>query len=229
MKQINLIPWRENAREEQKKQFFNILAASLVVTLLLLICIHVILANSIRNQNKINSTYSREIDTLNQKLGDIEQLKSEQRAIRNRIGIIDKLQANRSQAAYIFIDMVKVMPTGVYLLAMKRVDDVVALGGRADSNAVVSNFMRNLDTLTWVKETSLHQIQAITKSGSYNNEFMLEIKLKPLQDPGEIIEEAEAAANATDKSGKKSNAKSNKKAGAQAAKKPANQAKPKTS
>lgn len=199
MKQINLIPWREQAREYRKREFFNILAAALLASLLLIAFIHFILRNAIRNQDNINDIYQQEITQLNQQLTIIEQLKKQQQAIVERISIIDKLQANRSQAVNIFTDMVKTLPQGVYLTGIKRVENVITITGKAESNARISTFMRNLEALSWLEQASLTQIQTNPTAGAYSNDFVLDLKLKPLQGLDDIVKKADKDKSATKK------------------------------
>ena len=185
MKQINLIPWREQAREQRKREFFNIMAAALIASLLVVGFFHFILSTAISSQNDINNLYQQEINHLNQQLSIIEQLKKEQKAIVDRIGIIDKLQATRSQIATIFSDMVKTVPQGVYLANMKRVADEITINGKAESNARISTFMRSLEALSWVEQVSLSQIQTTAATNGFSNDFILEVKLKALQGVGD--------------------------------------------
>lgn len=199
MKRINLIPWRAQAREQRKREFLNILAASMVATLLILSLVHFILANAINNQESINSIYQQEITHLNQQLTVIAQLKKQQQAIVERISIIDQLQANRSQVVNIFTDMVKALPQGIYLMSMKRVGDEITLTGKAESNARISMFMRNLEALSWLAHDSLTQIQTNPSGGAYSNDFVLELQLKPLQGIDNDTKKADATKSTQNK------------------------------
>lgn len=181
MKHINLIPWRAQAREYRKREFLNILAAAMFASILLLALFHFILTNALRNQESINNIYSQEINKLNQQLTVIGQLKKQQQAIVERISIIDKLQANRSQTVNIFSDMVKALPQGIYLTSIRRVEDIITITGKAESNTRVSMFMRNLEALSWLAQAALSQIQANPTATVYTNDFVLQITLKPLQ------------------------------------------------
>jgi len=198
MKQINLIPWREQAREQLKREFFNMLAAAMLFSLLLLAIVYFIISTAIKNQNNINYLYQHEISQLNQQLTIIDELKKQQKGVVDRIGIIDQLQATRSQVATIFSDMVKILPSGVYLTSIKLVEDNIAITGKAESNARISEFMRNLETLPWVDQVSLSQIQSKPGINGYHNDFLLALKLKVLQGTQDI-----ANAQAALKDGKK--------------------------
>lgn len=203
MKHINLIPWRAQAREQHKREFINILAASMVTAVLIIAIVHFILANAISNQNSINNIYQQEITRLNQQLTVITQLKKQQQAIVERINIIDKLQANRSQVVNIFTDMVKALPQGLYLTSMKRIGDAITLTGKAESNARISMFMRNLEALSWLDHASLTQIQTSPAGGAYSNDFVLELQLKPLQGIEDEMKKVDAKKPAQNKAAAK--------------------------
>ncbi len=189
MKQINLIAWREQRREQRKQEFFISWATALVITLLLIGISHFILANAISNQSRVNKIYEREINQLNKQLGDIDQVRTQQQIITERINVIDKLQANRSQTVYIFNDIVKTIPKGIYLTSIKRIDDTIQLIGKAESNAHISTFMRSLETLSWASQALLSQIQTNSAANVYSNDFSLALKLNPFKENNKIATE----------------------------------------
>jgi type IV pilus assembly protein PilN len=54
MARINLLPWREELRKEQQRQFLTILGLSAVLMGLILLAVHIQIAGMINNQNSRN-------------------------------------------------------------------------------------------------------------------------------------------------------------------------------
>ena len=74
--------------------------------------------------------------------------------------VIEELQAKRSQMVHLFDALVRTIPDGVVLTALKQEGDVLTLEGRTQSNARVSAYMRNLETSGWMTNPELSIIEA---------------------------------------------------------------------
>ena len=74
--------------------------------------------------------------------------------------MIEELQAKRSQMVHLFDALVRTIPDGVVLTALKQEGDVLTLEGRTQSNARVSAYMRNLETSGWMTNPELSIIEA---------------------------------------------------------------------
>ena len=165
MAKINLLPWREEERRQQTKQF----GVTAMVTGL--IAAGVVFAGSKFAQNKIdyqqsrNDYMQREIDKLKAELKEIEELESTKSNLLARMDIIQELQTKRPQVVHTFQELAERVPEGAYLLSMKQDNDKLSLEGRADSNARVSTLMRNLDASDWFKQPGLEVIQSAKNSG----------------------------------------------------------------
>ena len=61
MAQINLLPWREELRKEQQRQFLTILGLSAVLMGLILLAVHIQIAGMISNQQSRNDFLKKEI------------------------------------------------------------------------------------------------------------------------------------------------------------------------
>ena len=74
--------------------------------------------------------------------------------------MIEQLQANRSQMVHLFDSLVRTIPDGVMLGNIKQEGEVLTLEGRAQSNARVSSYMRNLETSGWMTKPELSIIES---------------------------------------------------------------------
>jgi type IV pilus assembly protein PilN len=76
---------------------------------------------------------------------EIKGLREQAEAMLSRKQVIESLQTNRTETVQIFNELAQQMPEGIYLKSLKQTGSKINLVGFAQSNARVSNLMRNLD------------------------------------------------------------------------------------
>jgi type IV pilus assembly protein PilN len=80
--------------------------------------------------------------------------------------------------------LLRQLPEGVYLKAIKQTGPKVNIAGYAQSNARVSTLMRNLGASPYLENPELVEIKAVPapdKSGNRVNEFNMNISIKRAQ------------------------------------------------
>jgi type IV pilus assembly protein PilN len=92
--------------------------------------------------------------------------------------VIQRLQESRPEIVHLFDELVKAIPDGVYLTKESQDGKTVVVEGRAQSNARVSAFMRNIDASSWLGDAHLLLIQQKDKTASGLSEFRLRFKQK---------------------------------------------------
>ena len=159
MTTINLLPWREELRQEQKKQFgvLTFLMAFLAAAIIGLI--HIQMAGKIDYQLSRNSYMTTEIAKLDEQIAEIRDLKKVRRSLVERMEVIQDLQRSRPSIVHLFTEIVSTVPNGVYLESLTQTGSNLVMNGEAESNARVSTYMRNLDRSDWLKEPNLTVIE----------------------------------------------------------------------
>lgn len=187
MARINLLPWREQLREERKQRFLVALGGVLVVSAGLVFLAGQYLNSAIEQQTARNEFVRKEIAVLDARIKEISELKTRREQLLERMKIIQDLQGNRPIIGRVFDQLVRTLPDGVYFNELKMTGKSIAIIGAAESNNRVSNLMRNLDSSDWLKEPNLTEVKAITAGAvDQANEFRLTV----LQTrPGEEAEE----------------------------------------
>jgi type IV pilus assembly protein PilN len=89
--------------------------------------------------------------------------------------VIQSLQGNRPTIVYVFDQLVRTLPDGVYYSKVTRKGDVYTINGIAESNNRISRLMRNFDQSQWFKEATLQNVTAL-EDGSQANSFTLNVK-----------------------------------------------------
>lgn len=164
MAHINLLPWREEQRHEQTRQFATIAALSLALTGAIIFLVHVTLANQIDHQKFRNKILQDEITTLDDSLKQIETLEDTKAQLLARMDVIQSLQQRRPQIVHLFDDFVRTVPEGLFLTNIKQQGENLTIEGVAESNGRVSAYMRNIDSSKWMATPSLKVIE--TKKGT---------------------------------------------------------------
>ena len=159
MTSINLLPWREWKRQEQKKQFglWSVLSLSLAAVIMLLI--HIQMGTKIDYQLSRNNYISSEISKLDKKIADIVELQKVRRSLLERMAVIQDLQRSRPSIVHLFTEIVSTVPNGVYLQSLSQTDGNLLMSGEAESNSRVSTYMRNLSGSDWLIDPNLTVIQ----------------------------------------------------------------------
>jgi type IV pilus assembly protein PilN len=176
MAQINLLPWREELRKEQQRQFLTILGLSAVLMGLIILAVHIQIAGMINNQQSRNEFLKKEITKVEKQIKEINDLAKEKKRLLARMEVIETLQRNRPEVVHLFDEIVKVMPEGTYLSKMKQSGKSLELQGMAQSNARVSALMRNIDSSPWLSKPQLQIIKKDKKGSGADDERSFVLK-----------------------------------------------------
>ena len=162
MARINLLPWREQLREERKQRFLVTLVGVLIVAGGVVFLADQYLNAAITNQNARNNFIRSEISALDARIKEISELKARRQQLVERMKIIQDLQGNRPIAARVFDQLVRTLPEGVYFTDVKMAGATISIEGAAESNNLVSSLMRNQDGSDWLNAPNLTEVKAVT-------------------------------------------------------------------
>ncbi len=179
MIRINLLPHREQKRAARQRELAFMAGAASVLALLIVFMVHTILNTQIENQGARNSFLETEIKKLDDQIAEIKVLKEQTQAMLARKQVVETLQSNRSSVVYLLDQLVRQLPDGVYLKAVKQNGDNISLQGYAQSNARVATLMRSLEGSPWLQTPNLIEVKAATINNLRASEFSLNVKLVP--------------------------------------------------
>ena len=158
---INLLPHREAARKRRRDVFNISLGTSALVGGLIAGGIFLWYQAQISSQQGKNQMLTSEIKKLEVQIKDIASLEAEIAGLRARQQAVEDLQADRNIPVHLLTELVKQLPDGVYISSMKQDNQLVTLGGVAQSNERVSELLRNLANNTpWFAKPELIEIVA---------------------------------------------------------------------
>ncbi|MDF2866685.1 MAG: Fimbrial assembly family protein [Gammaproteobacteria bacterium] len=178
MADINLLPWREQLREEHKRQFIWAMLISAACALLAVVLIHFTIGGMVNNQQSKNDFLQSQVAILDGQIKEIHNLRDEKQRLLARMTIIQELQSDRTFVVRLFDEITRLIPNGIYLESIKREGDLITLTGKAESNSQISQFMRNIAASAWLTRPMLSEIKTINDDQQYKSDFKLQVKQK---------------------------------------------------
>lgn len=174
---INLLPHREERRREQRKRFAIMAGLTLGLGAVVVAAGHTYFSNRIEYQVGRNQYIEGEIAVLDRQIEEIKKLREQTQALKDRKDVVESLQSNRSETVRLLDQLVRQLPDGVYLKAVKQTGSKVNITGYATSNARVSTLMRNFEASPYLESPALVEIKAVTVDKQLQNEFNLNVNL----------------------------------------------------
>ena len=187
---INLLPWREELRQEQKKQFTVLTLLMMTLAGFIVLLMYVQMSAKIDYQLSRNKFMQSEIAQLDEQISEIRDLKKVRRSLVERMEVIQDLQRSRPSIVHLFTEIVSTVPNGVYLQTLTQSGNNLLMNGEAESNARVSTYMRNLDSSEWLKNPNLTVIEIEDIKVNRISTFTLTVKqTSPGANEDEVEEE----------------------------------------
>jgi type IV pilus assembly protein PilN len=181
MPRINLLPWRDTQRRDRRVRFYGALIAALVAAGGVAGVSYLMFGSMIDAQEQRNARLRSEIKVLDKEIEEINDLESQKQRFISRMEVIDKLQRARPEVVHLFDELVKAMPDGTYLTAVKQTDAKLRLEGMAQSSTRVSTLMRNIAASQWLRNPELEVVETKKDSAAGSN-FVLDAEQVSVSD-----------------------------------------------
>ena len=181
MIRVNLLPHREEKRKRRQQQFGVLAAIAVILGLLVAGAIWVFLDQQVEQQRSNVAYMKAEIDKLDKQIEEIRKIREETASLLAKKQVVEGLQSNRSEPVQLLDQLLRQLPEGIYLKAIKQAGVKVNVIGYAQSNARVSTLMRNLGASPYLENPELVEIKAVLLDNNPNkrvNEFSMNISVK---------------------------------------------------
>ena len=178
MAQINLLPWRDDRRQEQKKEFLTVLALVFALGCGLVLLANVVVNGQIDNQKSRNQYLTENIKELDIMVAEIKDLQRKRNQLIDRMRVIQDLQGNRPIIVRVLDQLVRTVPDGVFYTSIGAKGGTISINGIAESNNRVSSLMRRLDASDWLENPNLTGVTAATAYGDQATSFKLSVKVQ---------------------------------------------------
>lgn len=176
MIRINLLPHREVKRAARQRQFNLLMGSVAGLGIAIVVLGYLTLESRQQTQAARNQYLQGEIASLDRDIADIKKLKEQTQSLLARKQAVETLQTNRSGEVHVLDQLVRQLPEGIYLKAIKQTGTTINLQGYAQSSARVSTLIRNLEASPWLESPVLIEIKAATVQNLRANEFNLNVQ-----------------------------------------------------
>ncbi|MBB1270945.1 PilN domain-containing protein [Shewanella sp. SR44-3] len=178
MANINLLPWREEAREKQKRDYIGVLALVFLVSSLVAYLSLSFIEVMTENQQARNSYLKSEISLLDAQIAEISKITERKKDIERRTEIILNLQQSRNLPTHVLDELVRIVPPGIYLSSIEKKGSVLWIEGRSESNNNVANMMRKVKTSEYLDDPSMQSIVAQNEDLRLLQRFKLRLAIR---------------------------------------------------
>jgi type IV pilus assembly protein PilN len=179
MAHINLLPWRESQRVEEKRNYLTMLAGIAIVAFGLMFGVGTIVDTMVTNQGQRNQFIEQEIVALDAQIEKIKNIKKDKQAIEQRMALIEQLEASRNAVPRVLDELVRLVPPGLSFRSFSRKGNQVEVLGVSESNNRLADFMRQLEQSTVFSSGVLSSIVADTSALEAVSDFKLTFTINP--------------------------------------------------
>ena len=185
---INLLPHREERRKRKKIAFFAGLGVAAFIGVAVIGVWYLVVQQMISGQQARNSFLQGEIAKLDIQIKDIASLKAEIASLKARQKAVEDLQIDRNVPVHVLNELVKQVPEGIYITAVKQEGQLLNIAGIAQTQERVSELLRNTAyNSEWLVKPELIEskaatIQAANKEQKRLFDFSVRLTIKRPQD-----------------------------------------------
>lgn len=177
MIRINLLPHRAEKRRARQIQFAALAVISLMLGALVVGFVHATISTQISYQERRNEYLKQETAILDKQIAEIKKLREQTQSLLARKNVVENLQSTRSDVVHLLDQVLRILPDGIYLKALKQTDNKISVAGYAQTNARISTLMRAIENSAWLDSPLLIEIHASTAGGMRQSEFTLTFNL----------------------------------------------------
>lgn len=194
MAKINLLPWRDERRKLQQRQFNGMLGLSVLIGIFIAVIGYLYFQGQVTGQTQRNDLLRQEIENVKKINKEIAELESRKESLLSRKKVIEELQGLRYEMVKLFTTLAQTIADGTQITNIKQNGADLTIEGRAQSNARVSNFMKNIMASPILSNPELSIIEAKGSDRSLPYEFTLSAKMKQVATVAEQLPIAEPGA-----------------------------------
>ena len=160
MAKINLLPWRDELREQRKKKFVAFCVGVAALGVASVFSGWVYFDQKLDDQEQANQLIVSTNQNLDAQLKSLDGLQERRNAIIERMKLIQGLQGQRPITVRLVDELVRVTPPTMYLTKVTRTGDKFTIEGKAESPNTVAELLRNLEASPWYRNAFMNSFLA---------------------------------------------------------------------
>ncbi|ENP8415236.1 PilN domain-containing protein [Vibrio alginolyticus] len=155
---INLLPWRENQREEHRRRFISLGALGMLVAVGIQWGIGKFFEYQQDQQQERLDYLTHYIAELDQRIEAMKIAELEHSKILERLKVVEGLQNGRNKTTEFMNLMPAVIPEGVYVDKIKMNDLEIEISGISDSTPKLATMLDNMERSAKLNDVEMHSI-----------------------------------------------------------------------
>ncbi|HHF3152498.1 TPA: PilN domain-containing protein [Vibrio diabolicus] len=155
---INLLPWRENQREEHRRRFISLVALGMLVAIGIQWGIGKFFEYQQDQQQERLDYLTHYIAELDQRIEAMKIAEQEHSKILERLKVVEGLQNSRNKTTEFMNLMPAVIPEGVYVDKIKMNDLEIEISGISDSTPKLATMLDNMERSAKLNDVEMHSI-----------------------------------------------------------------------
>ncbi|SDN42341.1 PilN domain-containing protein [Vreelandella arcis] len=178
---INLLPWREQQREQRTRRFYHIMVLILLVGAALGWGIAKFYATQVAAQQQRNAFIEAQARELSEDIGELQRYKADALRLGEQLVVFQTLQTQRTSAVALFNALADSVAGGVVYQRVSRNGAQVSVEGVATSERQVSEQLRRVADTQALGVPSLSEVES---DGQGNGrQFRFEVEQTALATP----------------------------------------------
>jgi type IV pilus assembly protein PilN len=176
MIRINLLPIRQLKRRQRLKTEAIGFVVSLLVVLALLAGLEIALGNQVKNLNSQIAALEEKKRSYQPILNEINKLQKDREALEKKLEVINGLQSDSLLTVRVLDEVAsRSMGTRLWLTSLQQTGPRLQLQGVALDNETIAQFMRQLETSAYFRNTDLVSSSQAVISGQKLTSFSLSL------------------------------------------------------
>ena len=160
MAKINLLPWRDELREQRKKQFIAMCVGVAILGLVTVMLTWLYFDHKLNDQEQANQLITSTNQTLDSQLKTLDGMQERRNAIIERMKLIQGLESQRPVTVHLIDELVRVVPSSMYVTKFNRTGDKFTIEGRAESPNTVAELLRGMEASPWFRNAFMNSFLA---------------------------------------------------------------------
>ena len=160
MAKINLLPWRDELREQRKKQFIAMCVGVAILGLVAVMLAWLYFDHKLNDQEQANQLITSTNQTLDSQLKTLDGMQERRNAIIERMKLIQGLESQRPVTVHLIDELVRVVPSSMYITKFNRTGDKFTIEGRAESPNTVAELLRGMEASPWFRNAFMNSFLA---------------------------------------------------------------------
>jgi len=156
---VNLLPYREEQLQGRRKQFYLHAGLAVLAGVAIVVLGYLVNASALQSQLLANQFLQDEINVSKKVVAEINDIRARTQALLGRKNAIETLQKDRGDTVHLFNELVGKMPESVYLTSLRQRGQEIVVSGVTQSQARVSEFMRNISASPWLGSPRLNEVK----------------------------------------------------------------------